>query len=143
VEDTVPLAARLLPPHERRQEQPARHPRRRDPEDRELQVPGAEQAVGQQGCDVEAVEGPRLDAVVGERAAGQGLEQEESRDDSEELAGGALAGRQSPAAERAVVEVGRRRLALPAQVVELAEEEEDGADSSQERDQAQGAPEIG
>ena len=77
------LPARLGAADERREEEAARHPGGGDPEDGELEVPGAQQVVGEAAREVEAVEGARLDAVVGEGAAGEGLEQEQQRDDGE------------------------------------------------------------
>ena len=118
---------RLGAADERREEEAARHPGGGDPEDRELQVPGAQQVVGEPAREVEAVEGARLDAVVGERAAGERLEQEQQRDDREVEADRPLARRERPARERAVVRVSARRARRASRGSRTAEDEEDDA----------------
>ena len=88
------LATRLLATHPGRQEKAAAYPGRSDPEDRELEVPGAHQRVGQEPSEVEAVEASRLHAVVGKRASQERLRQEEERHHGKEPPGGPLARRQ-------------------------------------------------
>ena len=67
--DAGPLVFRFLATDPRRQEKAAAHPGRRDPEDGELEVPGARQGVGQPAGDVEPVKGSRLHSIVGEHAS--------------------------------------------------------------------------
>ena len=142
-EDARPLPARLGAADDRREEEAARHPGGGDPEDGELEVQGPQQVVGEEPREVEAVEGARLDAVVGEGAAGERLEQEQQRDDAEVEADRLLARGQGPAGERAVVRVPARRRAVPAEVVEAADGEQDGAEAAEQRDEAERAPEVG
>ncbi len=80
---------------------------------------------------------------MSESASREALQQEQCGDHAEVLPRGPLARRQLPSGKAALVEMGRRLFAAPPEVVELAEEEEDGADATQERDQAQCAPEVG
>ena len=137
------LPAGLGSADDRGQEEAARHPGGGDPEDGELQVKGSQQVVGEEPREVEAVEGARLDAVVGEGAPGEGLEQEEERDDAEVEARRLLARRQGPAREHAVVRLPTRRGAVPAEVVEPADSEQDGAEPGQQGDEAERAPQVG
>jgi hypothetical protein len=78
-----------------------------------------------------------------QRAPREPLKQEQPRDHEEELSGRPLARSELPAGQGAVVEMGRRPLAAPAEEVELAEEEQDRPGPAQKRQQAQRAPEIG
>src|SRR5450755_4648411 len=67
--DAGPLVSGLFATDPRRQEKAAAHPGRRDPEDGELEVPGASQVVGQPAGDVEPVKGSCLHTIVGEHAS--------------------------------------------------------------------------
>ena len=71
--DASPLVSGLLATDPRRQEKAATHPCRRDPEDGELEVPGARQVVGQPAGDVEPVKGSWLRPIVGEHASQERL----------------------------------------------------------------------
>ncbi len=137
------LALGLDPAHERRQEETPAHPGRGDPEDRQLEVPGPREVVRQDACEVEAVEAPGFDAVVRQGAAQGRLAQEQQRHHREEEAHGLLAGREGPGVEPPLFRVPPARLAAPAQVVELPEDEEDEAQAAQQRDEAHGAPQVG
>ncbi len=141
-EHTRALPAGLGAADDRREEEAAGHPGGGDPEDGELEVEGSQEVVGKKVRQVDPVERPRLDTIVGERAPGERLEQEQQRDDAEVEADRLLAGRQGPAGDRAVVRVPARR-AVPAEVVEAAEGEQDGPESREQRDEAERAPEIG
>ena len=142
-ENARPLPAGLGAAHDRGEEEAARHPGGGDPEDGELEVEGPQQVVGEDPREVDAVEGARLDAVVGEGAPGERLEQEEQRDDAEVEAHRLLARREGPAGERAVVRVPARRGAVPAEVVEPADDEEDGPEAREQGDEAERAPQVG
>ncbi len=73
------LPGRAAPPGDhRRQEDPGRHERGRDEEDRELHVPGADQVEGQRLGDVDPEEAPEVGPVVLGGSADHGLEQEEA-----------------------------------------------------------------
>src|ERR1035437_3801126 len=61
-----PLVSGLFAADPRRQEKAAAHPSRCDPEDGELEVPGARQVVGQPAGDVEPVKGSCLHPIMGE-----------------------------------------------------------------------------
>ena len=137
-----PLPARLGAADDRREEETARHPGGGDPEDGELEVEGPQQVVGEEPREVETVEGSRLDAIVGESAPGQGLEQEQERDDAEVERGRPLARGQGPARESAVVRLPARRRAVPAEVVEPADGEQDGAQPGEQGHEAQRAPQV-
>src|SRR5262249_46828773 len=97
------LSSRLAPSDQRSEEQSSRDPGRRDPEDRELEMPGPQEVVGKPGREIEAVEGSGLDPIMGERAPREGLQQEEQRDHSEVQAGGLLARCQLPARQPVLV----------------------------------------
>ena len=113
-EHAAALPWRLRAAHERREEEPARDPCGGDPEDGELEMPGPEKVVRQPPSEIEAVECSRLHAVVRERPAGEGLEEEEHRHDREEEPRGPLARRELPADEPVVVPVSGAVLASPA-----------------------------
>jgi hypothetical protein len=84
----------------------------------------------------------RLHAVVRERPAGEGLEEEEYRHDREEEPGSPLARRELPVDEPVVVPVSRALLASPPEIVELAEREQNEPERAEQRDQAESAPQI-
>ena len=65
--DAFDLALGFAAQH-RSEEEAASHVSGRDPEDRQLQMPGAQDVARQQARQVEAVEGARLDAVMRDRA---------------------------------------------------------------------------
>ena len=105
------LELRLLAADQRPDEQAGGQPRRGDPEDAELHVPGARDAVGQDVRDLDAVEAVALDAVVRGDDAQQDLHQDQRRDDPEVLERRALRRRGGPAAQRiGVREAGPRAL---------------------------------
>ena len=66
-----------------------------DPEDRQLQMPGAQDVAREDRGDVDAVKAPRVGPVVGGGPAHQCLREEEERDDHEVLDRGPLARRWS------------------------------------------------
>ncbi len=141
--DTGLLVSGLRAADPRRQEKAAAHPGRRDPEDGELQVPGARQVVGQPTGDVEPVKGSRLHPIVGEHASQERLRQEQESHDCEVPSRGPLAGRELRSKRSRVHNMGAAALSLPAQIVELADDEEDQSQPRQEGDEAQGAPDVG
>ena len=138
-----PLALGFRTAHQGRQEEPPGHPGGGDPEDGQLQVPGARQVVGQDGGQIEAIEGARFHTVVGQRAAQGRLDQEEDGDHGEVEAERLLARREHPFLEAARRGLFPARSAAPAQVVELPEDEEDQSQTAQQGHQAEGAPEVG
>src|SRR5690606_21903350 len=83
--DPAGLVARLLDADDAAEKEGRRDIGRGDPEDRRLQVPGAQQVAREYLRQVEAVEIARLGPVVRQRAADQGLAEEQHRDDDEEL----------------------------------------------------------
>ena len=78
-----PLAARLAAGDQRREEDAGGQVGGGHEEDRQLQVPGRRQVVGQQLRQVDAEEAAGLDVVMDGRPAEQGLHQEEGGDDEE------------------------------------------------------------
>jgi hypothetical protein len=90
----VPLAARLPAGDEGRQEDAPREEGGRDDEERQLQVPGAAQVVGQHLRQVEAEEAAVVGVVMGRSPAEQGLHQEEGGHREEVPRRGALSRRQ-------------------------------------------------
>ena len=138
-----PLALGLSPPHQRGKEEAAGHPGRGDPEDGQLQMPGARQIVGQVPGQVEAVEAAGLHPVMGQHAAQGRLPQEEQGDHCKVQGQGLLAGREGPLLEGAR-EAGCFPFAPgPAQVVELPKDEEDQTQAAQQRHQTEATPEEG
>src|SRR5450759_3786718 len=138
------LPARLGAADDRREEEAASNPRGGDPEDGELKVERPQQVVGEDPREVDPVEGAGLDTIVGEGAARQRLQQEQQGDHAEVEADRLLARSQGPAGEGAVVHVpARRRRAVPAEVAEAAESEQDGPEPREESHEAERAPEIG
>src|ERR1035441_19355 len=67
--DACPLMLGLFATAPRSQEKTAAYPGRSDPEDGELEVPGARHTVGQPAGDVKPVKGSRLHPIVSEHAS--------------------------------------------------------------------------
>jgi len=90
------LSAWFAAPNPGHKEEASRYPGGGDPEHGQLQMNGAKQSIGQKpGHGLNAIEGERLDAVMGQGAPGQCLQQEQECYDYEVLAHGALARGQS------------------------------------------------
>ena len=88
--DAEPLELRLAAADGRPDVQAGRQPGGRDPEDSELEVPGAGHGVRQDGVDWDPVEAAPFDSVVGHEHSERDLEQQEPSDGPEILHGGAL-----------------------------------------------------
>ncbi len=139
-EGELALVARLAAGDHRRQEDPGRYERRRDPEDRELDMPGPHEVVREHRREVEAEEVGDLRAVVLRRRAGDRLQQEERRHDEEEPRRRPLRRRQRDVARLAEAE--RRLLAaVPPQArAPPPERREQQAHPGQQRDQRHHRP---
>ncbi len=98
-------------------------------------MPGARQGVGQPAGDVEPVKGSRLHTVVGEHTSQERLRQEQEGHDGKVPSRRPLAGRELQSKGSGVHDVSAGALAFPAQVVELADHEEDQTQPRQEGDQ--------
>ena len=142
-EGARPLPPRLGAADNRREEEAAGHPGGGDPEDGELEVERPEQVVGEDPREVDPVEGARLDSIVSQGAARQRLQQEQQGDNAEVETDRFLTRGQGPAGEGAVVHVPARRWAVPAEVVEPAENEQDGPEPREESHETERAPEKG
>ena len=90
------LRARLGATDDRREEQSAGYIGCGDPEDRELQMPGAQNLAGQNRREIKSVEAARVGAVVRRAAADQGLRKEQQRNHREVLDRRALTRRRDP-----------------------------------------------
>jgi hypothetical protein len=133
------LPLRLAPGDHRSQEDAGRHERRRDPEDRELHVPGAHQVEGQELREVDAEKARELGAVVLRSGAHQHLDHEQRSHHEEEPGAGALGRRERHVARRAEAE--RSLLAtVPAEDVPAPEYREEQPDPAEQRDQRQHRP---
>ena len=129
----------LAPGDHRREEDAGRDERRRDPEQRELDVPGAHQVVGEDAREVEAEEAADVGPVVLARRPDERLDQEQRRHHEEEPGAGALRRREGDIAGRA--ERQRRLLApVPAEEAPAAEDAEQDPDPAEQRDQREDAP---
>ena len=138
------LMRRLRPSDHRGEKDPDRQIRGRDEEQRELQVPGPGQVIGEPGRDVDPEEGRRLGVVVGVRAAAQPLEQEQPGHHQEEPDGGPLSGREAHLVGRAKRDLARRRPAgvlRPAERLEAAERQQRQADPAEQGHERQRGPE--
>ena len=100
-ERELALVPGLAPGDHRRQEDPGGDERRRDPEQRELHVPGAHQVVREDLREVEAEEARELRPVVLRGGADERLDQEQRRHHEEEPRARALRRRQRDVARRA------------------------------------------
>ena len=100
----------------------------RDPQDGELQMPGAQQVARQERGQIDAVEVAGLGAVMRDAAADERLAEEQQGGDGHEFERGSLgfaSSRRRPPAS--AVRRMRRRRAVPAEIGELAEgEQHDG-----------------
>ena len=139
-EGELALTARLAPGDHRREEDAGRHERGRDPEDRELHVPGAHQVEGQQLGEVDAEEArpaPR-DSAVRRRRPCTWITNSAAIT-KKNHAHARWAGRERDVAGRA--EAQRGLLAsVPAEDVPAPESGEQQADAAQQRDQRQHRP---
>ena len=108
-----------------------------DPEDRRLQMPGAQQVAREDAFQLEAVEAARIGAVMRDRAADQRLHQEQQRHHDEELHQRALAATGLPRDHLRMHVMAARD---PAQIVELAERQQHRGDAAEQHHQAQRAP---
>ena len=109
------------------------------PEDRELDVPGAHEVVGQPAGEVEPEEAAEIGAVVLTGGADERLDQEQHRHHEEEPGAGSLCRGKGDISGRAERE--RRLLAaLPAEEVPAAEGPEQQPDPAEQRDQRDDAP---
>ena len=88
------LVARLVTGDERSEEDAGREERRRHPEDRELDVPGAREVVRKQRREVDAEEAGEIRAIVLRRAADHHLHEKQGGHHEEEPGAGALRGRE-------------------------------------------------
>ena len=123
----------------RRQEDAGRHERGRDPEQRQLHVPGPHQVVREDLREVEAEEAAELRAVVLRRGADERLDQEQRRHHEEEPGARPLRRRQRDVAGSA--ERQRGLLApVPAEEAPAPEDAEQDPDPAEQRDQRQHAP---
>src|SRR6516225_9324771 len=106
-----------------------------DPQDRELQMPGAQQVAGQEPGQIDAVEAPRIGSVMRDTAADQRLAEEQQGGDSHEFQGRTLrvAYRQNRSA------CGHRFAAVPAEIVELSEGEKHGRGPAEQEYEAERA----
>ena len=139
-EGQLALVLGLAPGDHRRQEDAGRDERGGHPEQRELDVPGAQQVVREDLRQVEAEEVVDLGAVVLRRRADQGLQQEQRRHHEEEPRARALRGCEGDVARGAERE--RRLLAaVPSQPPPPAPEgAEQQPDAAQQRDERQHRP---
>ena len=139
-ERELALVARLAPRDHRRQEDPGGDERRRDPEQRELHVPGAHQVVGEDLREVDPEEARQLRPVVLGGGADERLDQEQRGHHEEEPRARPLGRRQGHVAGRA--ERQRGLLApVPAEPPAPApESREQQADPAEQRDQREDAP---
>ena len=112
---------------------------RRDPENRQLQMPGSQQVAGQVCGKVDAVEIARLGPVVRHGAADQRLSDEEQCGNRHEFERCQLSGRRRQGRS------GRhnRIRPMPAQIVELAECQQHNRRPAEQEDQADGAVDQG
>src|ERR1035438_9810968 len=81
-------------------------------------------------------------SLDGQGATRERLQQEQEGNHAEVKADRLLARRRGPAGEGAVVHVPARRRAVPAEVVEAAESEQDGPEPREESHEAERTPEI-
>jgi hypothetical protein len=139
-EGQLALMARLAAGDHRRQEDPCRHERRRDPEDRQLDVPGPHEVVREDLREVEAEEVGDLRPVVLRGRPHDRLDQEQRRHHEEEPRRRPLCGRERHVSRRAEAE--RRLLAaMPAQAAPPAPERaKQQPHAAQERDERQHRP---
>ncbi len=135
-----PLMPRLTARDHRRQEDAGGDERRRDPEQRKLDVPGAHEVVREPLREIDPEEVVDLRAVVLRRRADQRLQQEQRGHHEEEPRARALRRRERDVAGRP--ERQRRLLApVPAEPpAPAAERAEQQADAAQQRDQRQHGP---
>src|ERR1019366_9253427 len=138
-----PLSLRFCAANQRCQEQSAGNPRSRDPKDGQLQVPGAGQVVRQKPGEVEAVEGTRLYAIMGKRAAHRRLQEKQDGNDCEVHAKHILARRDLPAVNGPFGHMHVSRSPAPPEVVETSENKQHQPEATEETNQTQGAPQVG
>src|SRR5215831_3521151 len=93
-----------------------------DPQDRELQMPSAQQVARQESCQIDAIETAGIGSVMRDATADQRLAEEQKSGDRHEFQGRALcvAYRQNRGA------CGHRFAAVPAEIIELSEGEKHG-----------------
>jgi hypothetical protein len=104
--DAELLVSRFEPANVRSDKQPRGEPRRRDPEDTELNVPGAADDIRKIIRQRDAVKPVTFDAVMGRDHPDRDLYEEQKRNDDEVLDGRFLRRRQRGTDER----VGRRSI---------------------------------
>ena len=131
--DAQPLAGRAFAAQQFGDEQRAGDVRCRDPENRRLQMPCAQQIAGEPCREIEAVEVTRLGAVMRYARAEEGLRQKQHRGDGHVFERRFLRAAQHPFFHR-------RRFAVPAQIVELAERQQDEGYPAQKEDEADARP---
>src|SRR5215469_10573857 len=106
-----------------------------DPKDRELQMPGAQKVAGQEACQIDAIEAPRIGTVMRDTTADQRLAEEQQGGDGHEFQGRTLrvAYRQNRSACR------NRFAAVPAEIVELSEGEKHCCRPAEQEDETERA----
>jgi hypothetical protein len=134
------LPPRLAARDHRGEEDSSGEERGRDPENRQLQVPGAHQVVGEPLRQVDAEKVGQLGAVVLRGCADEDLDEEERSHYEEEPRGRPLRGRQRNFAGRAEGEC-RLLAPAPAEEVPAPEGGKEQPDPAQQRDQREQAPE--
>jgi hypothetical protein len=137
-EGELALTARLATGDHRSEEDPGRHERGCDEEDRELHVPGSDEVEGERLGYVDPEEAPQVGPVVLGGGADGGLKQEQPRHHEEEPSRRPLARRERHVARKPECE--RRLLtALPAQPPP-AEDAEQDPDPAKQGDQGDHGP---
>src|SRR5215469_11125440 len=108
-----------------------------NPQNRELQMPGAQQVAGQELGEVDAIEAAGIGAVMRDTAADQSLTEEQKGGDGHKFQGRALrvADRQSRRA------CGYRPAAVPTEVIEFSEGEKHGRCPAEQEDETERAVE--
>ena len=124
------------------EEETTRDPRGGDPENGELEMPGAKQVVRQPAREIETVEAPgrRDNALARHRRASAAEEHDHDREVEPHRL---LARRRLPTDQPAVLCMAGSFVPFPPEIVELAECKQDRAEATEQCDQAERAPEVG
>ena len=137
--DAERLELGLFAADERSDEETGGEPGSGNPEDADLHVPGAADAVGQDVRDLQAVEAVAFDAIVGRHHTHEDLDQDQGRDHPEVFQGGALRGSGGPGAEG----IGGRDRAFGLGGLLRGVPPDHGADARQKHDDADAGPQDG